>query len=1134
MNMNSHRSLVLVLLLGLSRVTLGADPEQTALDRIRLSLGNGSSFRSRPIEATPPAATTADPRADRIATELGRLRLGARQPSVALPFAPPAPRAAGVTPTPAAGPDRAARQRAALQAVLAPAQGAIRLHLRTENGTVRHARGPLLKPAARQLAGGNTLQRDTTTAQRLLEHWKDLLGVENPDREFVLVQSGSNDLGGRHLRFHQHWQGLRVWPATLSLHLDPDGQATLLEGAYNPSPLGLATQPRLTAQDATLQARASIQNGLAADTDAPQLVVHAPLGSEPRLAWALQLNLGLDHAWLVFVDALDGRILARSPRHCDANVAGRGLDLENVSRNLNVWSGNGTHFLLDTSKPMFKAGSDPVNKPEGVITIADARNKKIQELQNSDLFLVTSANPASWDVADAVSAAFNFSETYDYFLADHGRNSLDGAGGNITAVVRVADYDNASWNGNLKIMLFGNVRPYAAALDVVGHELTHGLTESSAGLVYENQPGAMNEAFSDIFGEMVEARTTGQPDWKLGTKLGKVFRDFIQPGSLVIGGMNRPYPSKMSEFIQLPNDDNNDHGGVHINSSIINHTFWLAAEGLDGAIGRRDAERIFFRTLTQHLQPQSQFVDARLGAIASAEALFGADSTQARKIAQAFDATEILAAPQTPPPPSVPVVQAPDSTLFVSADPFWGDTMLYRREAALGDGSFGADFAADVKYARPAVTGDGTEVLYVSADNDLCYTETANPNAGACLGFAGQVHSVALAPDGSFGAFVFRDAFTGQPDNRITVLDLVHSTTKTYELLAPALDGVPIDAVMFADSMTFSTDSQLLIYDAVSRLRFGTGPTVERWSIYALHLGTGKISIVVPPIEGVDTGNPNMGRAGNRYLVFDAAVEATGNSLVLTLDLFTGNAAQVGLTESGYGVPCFSGDEAAVVYAQRDPGAFSTGFSLVRQTLTADRIGTQGDPTLWMEDAAIGVLYRRGTFNPNNAEPTVAITSPAPGATLAPGVPVTFQANATDPDGTVVSVVFYDGDTLLGEDRTTPFSLSWTPTTSGTHRLIARATDNLGATHDSEAVLLTVRDTEPPAAPKLAIQHLGSGALRLTLTGSAGNYVLSRSTDLRQWTDLQSLTLGANGTTTTDDTQGPTTAGTLFYRARRP
>ena len=95
-----------------------------------------------------------------------------------------------------------------------------------------------------------------------------------------------------------------------------------------------------------------------------------------------------------------------------------------------------------------------------------------------------------------------------------------------------------------------------------------------------------------------------------------------------------------------------------------------------------------------------------------------------------------------------------------------------------------------VGVSRPAVTGDGSTVLYVDDRQDLCLSETATPGTGGCLGFPGQVQAVALSPDGRLGAFIFIDARTGQPDNRISVIDLVDSRSQTFELLAPAVDGV--------------------------------------------------------------------------------------------------------------------------------------------------------------------------------------------------------------------------------------------------------------------------------------------------------------------------------------------------------
>lgn len=355
------------------------------------------------------------------------------------------------------------------------------------------------------------------------------------------------------------------------------------------------------------------------------------------------------------MDAKDRRILNRIHQCPDANVIGSAPGLDQKTYSVNAWSAGGKYYLADTTKSMFQSDFDPIQNPLGVITIYDAHLLTKDQLNTGDILRVESLDVNTW-LPDAVSAAFNFGLTCDYFWERFNRNSINGEGGNIKAVVRVGNMDNAFWSFSEKAMYFGDVRPYAASLNVVGHELTHGVVQFSAGLVYEFQPGALNEAFSDIFGEMVEARRDGQPDWKLGSGLDFVLRDFKNPGSRQYGG--RPYPKKMSEFFDLPNDRDSDYGGVHINSSIINHAFYLLAEGLPGAIGLGDAEKIFYRCLTVHLQNQSQFQDARLGCIASAEALFGIGSPQVYKVAEAFDAVEITGGLPTPRRPRSPRLKA--------------------------------------------------------------------------------------------------------------------------------------------------------------------------------------------------------------------------------------------------------------------------------------------------------------------------------------------------------------------------------------------------------------------------------------------------------------------------------------------
>ncbi len=207
--------------------------------------------------------------------------------------------------------------------------------------------------------------------------------------------------------------------------------------------------------------------------------------------------------------------------------------------------------------------------------------------------------------------------------------------------------------------------------------MTHGVTEKTAGLVYQDQPGALNEAMSDIFGENVEFFTFGGPDWHKGVRLlERPLQNYANCRAVeYLPGV--PHPQRMSEFVRT----GEDNGGVHGNSCLINHAYYLLAAGFPNSIGIRDAKRIFYRALTRYLLRNSQFVDARL----AATDLCSPASTQAQRTAEAFDAVEIFDGETTPPPPPFPPVPGPDALRFVFYDAGQDEFFLGRREAGLGD-----------------------------------------------------------------------------------------------------------------------------------------------------------------------------------------------------------------------------------------------------------------------------------------------------------------------------------------------------------------------------------------------------------------------------------------------------------------
>ena len=240
-------------------------------------------------------------------------------------------------------------------------------------------------------------------------------------------------------------------------------------------------------------------------------------------------------------------------------------------------------------------------------------------------------------VADAaVNQAYDGSgTTFDFYEQVFNRNSVDGQGLELVSSVHFeTDYDNAFWDGAQ--MVYGDADGqlfkrggFTECLDVIAHELTHGVTQFTAGLRYRTQSGALNESFSDIFGSLVRQRSLGQTadqaDWLIGAGLltfpNQALRSMKAPGTAF---KYDDQPATMADYQDLPDDGDprNDNGGVHINSGIPNHAFYLAATALGGHSWEK-AGPIWFKTLTEKLTPDAQFADAAAATVEAAGELFG-------------------------------------------------------------------------------------------------------------------------------------------------------------------------------------------------------------------------------------------------------------------------------------------------------------------------------------------------------------------------------------------------------------------------------------------------------------------------------------------------------------------------------
>ena len=284
-------------------------------------------------------------------------------------------------------------------------------------------------------------------------------------------------------------------------------------------------------------------------------------------------------------------------------------------------------------------------------SIYDAKHKRLSPSQLPGTMVRDEDQGPTGDLS--VNHAYDgLGATYDFYKNVFGRNSIDGHGMRLVATVHFSKrFNNAFWNG--KQMVFGDgdnivFVDFTRSLDVIGHELTHGVTDFDSGLEYHNQSGALNESMSDVFGSLVKQyakkQTAEQADWLIGSEIiapgiqGKALRSMRAPGTAYndprLGGKD-PQPKHMRDLVDLPDDELDDFGGVHINSGIPNHAFFLVAHRL-GGFAWEQAGAIWYETLHQ-LSPTSDFQNCADITTQVAGAKFGIGSTQQLAVIAAWD-----------------------------------------------------------------------------------------------------------------------------------------------------------------------------------------------------------------------------------------------------------------------------------------------------------------------------------------------------------------------------------------------------------------------------------------------------------------------------------------------------------------
>ncbi|MFD0263298.1 M4 family metallopeptidase [Kitasatospora indigofera] len=465
--------------------------------------------------------------------------------------------------------------------------------------------------------------------------------------------------GARHLRYERTLGGLPVLGGDLIVHQRADGSVTSVDKAVEGQLSLPSLTPALSADKATAQAAGAVAAtvGVAADKDeqplkevgragSAKLVVWAASGS-PRLAYQTVVEGlradGTPSRQTLVTDAASGEVLATHEDIQTASGTGKGVFVGSVP--LTTTLSGSTYQLKDATRGG-QYTTDLKHKTSGTGTLyTDADN-------------AWGDGTVSNGQSAAVDAQYGVAATWDYYKNTFGRNGIKNNGvGAYSRVHYGNNYVNAFWDDSCFCMTYGdgasNTHPLTA-LDVAGHEMSHGVTAATAGLNYSGESGGLNEATSDIFGTMVEWYAnlpSDVPDYLIGEKIN------INGNGTPLRYMDKPSKDGGSADYWSSTVGNKD---VHYSSGVANHFFYLLSEGsgaktINGVsynsptsngstltgIGRTKAAAIWYRALTVYMTSTTNYKAARTATLKAATDLYGASSTEYNAVAAAWSGVNV-------------------------------------------------------------------------------------------------------------------------------------------------------------------------------------------------------------------------------------------------------------------------------------------------------------------------------------------------------------------------------------------------------------------------------------------------------------------------------------------------------------
>lgn len=722
------------------------------------------------------------------------------------------------------------------------------------------------------------------------------------------IKTEQDFIGYWHVTGKQYYREVPLYAGDILLHGTQDG-FYLINGKIQTLRNPVSTEPVIGAEEvesfieADLGVKAASFDRLPVDfkTPKPELVIYNTFGTS-YLVWHTVFFTNAMQRWVYFVDAIDGSIIdsyldicalhmddhcsghtekteidlqsksASSPGFADGPAVANAFDLHGVNRTINTYDVGGDFLLIDASRDMFNSQNSGIpNDPQGAIWTLSANNTS-PENESFTAFQIVSPNN-QWNRPAAVSAHYNAGVAYDYFESEHNHISIDGNEGTIISFIDIKDadgddLDNAFWNGIG--MFYGNGESsfyhLAGALDVAGHEMTHGVIQRTANMEYRNEPGALNESFADVFGAMMDRQ-----DWLIGEDVvkpgvfpGGALRNMQDPhnGGNILGD-NGWQPKFYSERFT----GSQDNGGVHINSGIANYAFFLFASD----VGKDMAERVYFRALKFYLTRSSTFVDCRLAVQQAAKDLFGASAETAAK--EAFDTAGFPGGAGGGHQEDFESNPGDDFILMTDN----AESELYLFDTS-GEQLSTPDIPLIGPDSKPSITDDGEVIVFTTTEGEM-YAIIINWDIPAVVDHgvidaSEEWLNVAISLDGSKIA-----AIRNIVEPFIYVYDFDLEEWESFELYNPTYtEGVQTGDVEYADFFEFSHTGEYIMYDAFNQLDGNFGEDISYWDIGFLHIfnnqsngwANGDVDKLIPALpEGISIGNPSFSRNSDYIITFD-------------------------------------------------------------------------------------------------------------------------------------------------------------------------------------------------------------------------------------------------------------------------